>query len=129
MAERAAAYVRACPAAAAAAIAAAREARLLLVARPGPSAFVVREQRRRKSFKVLLGNPVRCACGSQPPCIHVAWVLTRVLRLPETSELLWQHALVDRELQEVLRCACTGRRRTRERKPSRENSTERQPRP
>lgn len=106
-AERAVAWVRACPPAVASTIEAAQDdARLLLVARPGPSAFVVREQRRRRSFKVLLGNPLQCACGAggdKPSCVHLVWVLMRVLRVPASSPLLWQGALVDRELQDVLK--------------------------
>lgn len=99
-------WVHSCPPEAASAIEAAGTTRFLLLARTGPMGFVLQAaggaQRRRK-VKVLLGNPHVCGCGQHGICVHIAWVLTKCLRMPAGSQLLWQPALVDRELAEVLR--------------------------
>ena len=47
-------------------------------------------------------------------CAHIAFVMTRVLRVPRSNPLAWQLSLVDRELDETLRCElASGRARTR----------------
>ena len=40
----------------------------------------------------------------EAPCAHLIFVMTKVLRVPSSNPLVWQLSLVDRELDEVLRC-------------------------
>ena len=141
------------------ALAAASAPGFFLVQRPGPSAFVVREEGRAGApLRVLVGARQTCSCGGgmatrarrsearaptterllrernvaalAPPaapddddddasrvasvCAHIAFVMTRVLRVPRSNPLAWQLSLVDRELDETLRCElASGRARTR----------------
>ena len=134
------------------ALAAASAPGFFLVQRPGPSAFVVREEGRAGApLRVLVGARQTCSCGggmatrarrseARAPtterllrernvaahdddddasrvasvCAHIAFVMTRVLRVPRSNPLAWQLSLVDRELDETLRCElASGRARTR----------------
>ena len=141
------------------ALAAASAPGFFLVQRPGPSAFVVREEGRAGApLRVLVGARQTCSCGGgmatrarrsearaptterllrernvaalAPPaapddddddasrvasvCAHIAFVMTRVLRVPRSNPLAWQLSLVDRELDETLRCElASGRARAR----------------
>ena len=38
-------------------------------------------------------------------CIHILFVMVKVLRVPPANPLTWQTALTDREVEEVLRCS------------------------
>lgn len=105
---RAAAWRRQCPGELAATIAAAEAAQLLILARPGPTSFVVRERASESiSYRVSIGNPSCCSCTAflhtRELCVHLLWLLMKKLRLPHTNPLLWQLALVDREINEILR--------------------------
>ena len=134
------------------ALAAASAPGFFLVQRPGPSAFVVREEGRAGApLRVLVGARQTCSCGggmatrawrseARAPkterllrernvaapdddddasrvasvCAHIAFVMTRVLRVPRSNPLAWQLSLVDRELDETLRCElASGRARAR----------------
>lgn len=46
-----------------------------------------------KGFRLLIGNPHKCECKKEQPCIHVLFVLTQHLKLPYTSDLLFQEGL------------------------------------
>ena len=37
-------------------------------------------------------------------CAHILFVMTKVLRVPRSNPIVWQVSLVDRELDEALRC-------------------------
>lgn len=81
-----------------------------------------------KLVKVTIGNTPTCTCTSRPKagedgsghsskngksqsrkrakglCQHVIFVLVRVCRVPASNPIVWQSALVDREIEEILRC-------------------------
>ena len=42
--------------------------------------------------------------SAQSPCAHILFVMTKVLRVPPSNPIVWQLSLVDRELDEALRC-------------------------
>ena len=66
-------------------------------------------RRGRKTFRVLIGSRVSCTCqrrAAEPElCVHTLFVLTRVLRVPPSNPIIWQLSLIDRELEEVMKCS------------------------
>ena len=66
-------------------------------------------RRGRKTFRVLIGSRVSCTCqrrAAEPEvCVHTLFVLTRVLRVPPSNPIVWQLSLIDRELEEVMKCS------------------------
>ncbi|CAG9461500.1 unnamed protein product [Pedinophyceae sp. YPF-701] len=94
---------------------------MFLVQRAGPTAFVVADAdappdphtRQPRKFRVSVGAAMTCSCsppvsgaGPSPElCFHTLFVLTKVLRVPRSNPLVWQRSLMDRELDEVLRCS------------------------
>jgi E3 ubiquitin-protein ligase ZSWIM2 len=46
-------------------------------------------------------------------CAHILFVMTKVLRVPRSNPIVWQVSLVDRELDEALRCERGGGGRQR----------------
>lgn len=81
-----------------------------------------------KLIKVTIGNTPTCSCSSRAMtsvdgsghsskntksqttkgrrdlCRHVIFVLVKVCRVPASNPIVWQSALVDREIEEILRC-------------------------
>jgi E3 ubiquitin-protein ligase ZSWIM2 len=51
-------------------------------------------------------------------CAHILFVMTKVLRVPRSNPIVWQVSLVDRELDEALRCERGVARRRRETTPT-----------
>lgn len=85
---------------------------LYLVQRLGPTSFVVREENSDVKRKVVIGSRMACSCCTLTPvgtvkesCVHILFVLVKVLRVPASNPLVWQLSLLDRELDEVLRCS------------------------
>lgn len=111
---------RRCPDGAASdAIEKASTSRLLLVQEIGPTCFVLCDESSRK-FRVAIGQQQTCSCSpfSNPPrvCVHIAFVMHRIFRIPRENPLLWQVSLVDDEVEKIL----SGRAReieNRKRKP------------
>ncbi|GLI66528.1 hypothetical protein VaNZ11_010403 [Volvox africanus] len=94
---------------------------LFLVQRPGPTSFIVREEGSEVKRKVQIGSRIICSCSpvgangtSKELCLHILFVMVKVLRVPVSNPLLWQLSLSDRELEEVLRCAMQPERPPRE---------------
>lgn len=63
----------------------------------------------RRSVPAICDNP---HCSLPGPagcckelCLHIVFVMVRVLRVPASNPLAWQLSLTDRELEEVLRYA------------------------
>ena len=91
--------------------------RLMVVQRPGPTSFVVQAEGEKAPSRVLIGSRVECTCmrrrakgKDQDLCWHALFVLLKVLRVPPTNPIVWQLSLIDRELEEVLKCsAAVGR--------------------
>jgi E3 ubiquitin-protein ligase ZSWIM2 len=51
--------------------------------------------------------------NSEEVCAHILFVMTKVLRVPRSNPIVWQVSLVDRELDEALRCERGGGGRQR----------------
>ncbi|KAL3209058.1 hypothetical protein MRX96_009572 [Rhipicephalus microplus] len=62
-------------------------------------------------FKVVLG-PQTCSCGKGPHCVHLLFVMLRVLRLTDTDARLFSKTLKEFEVDELLRGFSISRRRT-----------------
>lgn len=86
--------------------------RLFLVGTNGPSSFVVKETTEEvegegRTHRVLIGSLQSCSCGGVDAsqsllCLHVLFVMVKVLRVPPENPLAWQLSLVDAELESVL---------------------------
>ena len=66
--------------------------------------------------------------NSEEVCAHILFVMTKVLRVPRSNPIVWQVSLVDRELDEALRCergGGTGRQRNTLRDANREETRRR----
>ena len=89
-------------AAAAAAAAAARPA----LTNAGDTAAVPRRRRAGSDkFKVQIGSSMKCSCKTkgEGPCIHLLFVMLKILRVPPENPFLWQGSLLDHEIDQVLR--------------------------
>lgn len=73
-----------------------------MVQENGPLSFVVKEDGSPTKFKVRIGETQSCSCTHPDLCIHVLFVMLKVLRVPEDSPLLWQLALVQSEITQIL---------------------------
>ncbi|KAG8344162.1 hypothetical protein TRVL_05013 [Trypanosoma vivax] len=77
---------------------------LLLVKRTGPTSFLLSRRNGRAKFKTSIGDPHSCSCtASDELCVHVIFVLCRVFFLPQENPLVWQRALVEAEIDELLK--------------------------
>eukprot|EP00128_Syssomonas_multiformis_P014556 Colp12_sorted_trinity150504_noHs@13194 len=80
----------------------ARKAQLYLLRQAGPNAFVVRsDQPTYSKVRVILG-PQTCSCG-QSSCVHLLFVMVRVLKVEPSSDLLWTTSLKNYEVDTLLR--------------------------
>ena len=50
-----------------------------------------------------LSPPQSCSCGKQPPCIHLLFVMLRVLKVEQSSPLLWATELKNFEVRQISR--------------------------
>lgn len=71
-----------------------------LVSRPGPAVFIVKDEG-DNTFRVTLGDPHRCTCGVVG-CIHTAYAVIKVLKVPKEHQLSYQLGLTDNELDMML---------------------------
>ena len=68
-----------------------------------------REGRRRRAgeekYKVQIGSSMKCSCKAKGggPCLHLLFVLLKILRVPPENPFLWQGSLLDHEIDQVLR--------------------------
>ena len=84
-------------------LAAAQQKRLFVVQTNGPTSFVLREEGERRKVRVSIGSVHSCSCGARDqPCVHVAFVMLRVFRLPTGDSRCWQASLIDRELEDLV---------------------------
>ena len=110
-----------------------------VVHQPGPTSFVLADEREGK-FRVHVGSRQTCSCGgglghakkknNLPPslggstasandpelCVHILFVMLKALKVPPRNPLVWQLALTDRELDEVLRCGASAGALSRQQK-------------
>lgn len=76
----------------------------LVVHQPGPTSFVLKHGETHRKFKVFLGDPHRCSCGGKGEenvCLHVLFVLAKVFRIPTDNPMLWQHSLIEAEIDQL----------------------------
>ena len=103
-------------------------ARMYLVQECGPTTFMIKEasveegqedprqngeenelrSRRRagdRKFKVQIGGLLGCSCKAKHdgPCKHLLFVLLKLLRVSPENPLAWQAALLDNEVEQILR--------------------------
>lgn len=78
---------------------------LYIVHQTGPTGFIVKEDGRSKKMKVYLGDPHRCTCFGaldKEPCVHILWLLLKKYRVPQDNPIIFQLALVEREINELV---------------------------
>lgn len=82
--------------------------KLLLLQRIGPCVFKIRDDDHDNLFTTTIGNPHRCSCHSikkmttDSMCIHILYVLIKILRIPTASPLWFQMSLIDTEINQIL---------------------------
>ncbi|KAG1685515.1 hypothetical protein DVH05_008292 [Phytophthora capsici] len=75
---------------------------MYLVQTSGPTSYVIQEQNCEKKHKVLIGSLQTCSCGTADICIHILFVMLKVLRVPATTPVVWQKSLIDFEIEMLL---------------------------
>jgi E3 ubiquitin-protein ligase ZSWIM2 len=95
----------------------AKSTRFFIVSNPGPTSFVLKGDggigegpaRAGKKFKVSIGECQACSCnprggaGGEELCVHLLFVMVKVLRVPDSNPVLWQWSLVGSEVDSLLR--------------------------
>lgn len=81
--------------------------RLLLLQERGPTAFIIGEsgdrKRQRRKFNVFIGARQSCSCTDGAElCVHILFVMVKVLRVPLDQPLVWQRSLLDVEIALIL---------------------------
>lgn len=88
-----------------------RGARLYLLCQPGPRSFLVAADQPDHRFKVVVG-PQTCTCGKGPLCVHLLFVMLRVLKVRDSDPRLFSKTLKNYEVDELLRAYSAWRRRS-----------------
>ena len=71
----------------------------------GPTKFRVKPMEaanRKEAYTVSIGSEQRCTCKEPKPCVHILYVLMRYFGVPKECEVLWQDALTEHEISNVL---------------------------
>ena len=55
-----------------------------------------------QKYKVAIGDMQKCTCGSSDICIHILFIMLKVLRVPKNNPVVWQHSLLEREINDCL---------------------------
>jgi E3 ubiquitin-protein ligase ZSWIM2 len=79
--------------------------RMLLVQTVGPTVFIVKEDSSDTKYKVIVGSRQMCNCRqscSESLCIHILFVMMKVLRVPRDNPVVWQLSLTDNEVDQAL---------------------------
>ena len=82
--------------------------RFFLVSKIGPTVFVIKAEDdvTNAAYKVYIGEPNQCSCGGGEArsrlCVHLLFVILKVLRVQETNPLSWQLSIVDSEVSQIL---------------------------
>jgi len=82
--------------------------RFFLVSKIGPTVFVIKAEDdvTNATYKVYIGEPNQCSCGGGEArsrlCVHLLFVMIKVLRVQETNPLSWQLSIVDSEVSQIL---------------------------
>lgn len=80
----------------------AKSARMYLVQTNGPTAYVVRSEGNPKTFRVLIGEYQTCSCNTKDTCVHILFIMIKVLRVSPENPLVWQRSLLDSEIRSIL---------------------------
>ena len=89
-------------------IAALQNTTLYVVSTNGPTVFVLKtDDSMGQIFKVYIGERQTCSCGSggdgrMKLCVHIIFVMIKVLRIPSSNPLSWQLSLIDSEINQIL---------------------------
>ena len=89
-------------------IAALQNTTLYVVSTNGPTVFVLKtDDSMGQIFKVYIGERQTCSCGSggdgkKKLCVHIIFVMIKVLRIPSSNPLSWQLSLIDSEINLIL---------------------------
>ena len=77
---------------------------LLVLQKVGPLSFVLGDENGKK-YKTALGSVNTCSCQKRfgDYCIHIAFVICKVFRLPTSNPLCWQKGFIDRELTQIMK--------------------------
>ncbi len=77
--------------------------RFFLVREIGPTQFVIKDETGSR-FKISIGSIQKCACNNKNElCLHLLYVMLKLLRVPADSPLLIQRSLTDSEIGQILR--------------------------
>lgn len=71
----------------------------------GPTKFRVKPMEsanRKEAYTVSIGSEQRCTCKEPKPCVHILYVLMRYFGVPKECDVLWQDALTEHEISNVL---------------------------
>ena len=79
----------------------ASRARFYLLRQSGPTAFTVAGDSPEHKYRVMLG-PQTCSCSRGPHCVHLLFVMLRVLQVEQTNPLLWSKTLRNYEVDSLL---------------------------
>ncbi len=77
------------------------KARLYLLSRSGPNAFVIGSDDVQKKYKVIVGAQT-CSCTKQD-CVHVLFVMIRVLKVPPNDPRLFSKTLQNFEIEGLIK--------------------------
>ena len=76
-------------------------ATLYLVHRTGPTVYQIKDEAEH-SFRVILGDRHSCSCRGQGFCMHLLFVLLKVLRIPVSNHLATKTGFTDAETDVAL---------------------------
>uniref|UniRef100_K3WLS0 SWIM-type domain-containing protein n=1 Tax=Globisporangium ultimum (strain ATCC 200006 / CBS 805.95 / DAOM BR144) TaxID=431595 RepID=K3WLS0_GLOUD len=76
---------------------------MYLVQTTGPTSYVIQEQNNETKHKILIGSLQNCSCGDRDVCVHILFVMLKILRVPATTPVVWQKSLIDSEVGEKCR--------------------------
>lgn len=79
----------------------ASRARFYLLRQSGPTAFMVVGDSPEHKYRVMLG-PQTCSCSRGPHCVHLLFVMLRVLQVEQTNPQLWSKTLRNYEVDSLL---------------------------
>jgi E3 ubiquitin-protein ligase ZSWIM2 len=78
----------------------------LVVQQNGPTSFVLKDvvNEAQRKFKVRIGETQECSCSEskQDLCVHILFVMARVFRVPATNPVIWQKALLEAEIEQLV---------------------------
>ena len=68
----------------------------------GPLKFRLKPMESREIFTVSIGSEQHCTCHEEMPCVHILYVMMRYFGVPRDCDVVWQQALTDHEIDNLL---------------------------